>query len=201
MNILGTAFALLGASSLAFAEGDKKAYVPASYNVDAAHSRVGFEIPHLVISTVDGSFKDFEGTITLAEDFSKSKATVTAKIASIDTGVDKRDEHLKSADFFDVAKNPTMKFVSSSISGAPESFKLTGKLTIKGITKTVTFDGKYLGSVVDGYGNQKVAFQAKTVIKRKEFGLTWNNVVEAGPVVGDEVAIELKLQAARANAK
>lgn len=172
-------------------------YAPGSYQVDPAHSKVGFEIPHLVISTVEGKFNTFSGTVDLAEKFEKSKVTMVAEIASIDTGVAKRDDHLKSPDFFDAKKNPQMKFVSTAVAGSPADFKLTGNLTIKGITKKVTFDAKYLGEVLDGYGNQKVAFSAKAKINRKDFGLNWSSVVEAGPVVGDEVSIDLRLQAAR----
>lgn len=179
----------------AFAAGK---YEPASYDLDAAHSKVGFEIPHLVISTVEGRFTDVSGKIDLAKKFDASKVVVTAAVASIDTGVAKRDEHLRSADFFDAAKFPKMTFESTAFRGKPEAFKVTGNLTIKGVTKKVTFDAKYLGSVADGFGNQKAAFSAKAKINRRDFGLSWGNVVEAGPVVGDEVTIDLKIQAGRA---
>jgi polyisoprenoid-binding protein YceI len=172
-------------------------YAPGSYQLDPAHSKVGFEIPHLVVSTVEGRFTKFDGQIDLAEPFAKSKANVSIDLHSIDTGEDKRDEHLRSPDFFDVKKFPKMTFVSSEFTGTPEAFKLTGNLTLHGVTRKVTLDGKYLGTVVDGYGNQKAAFAAKGKINRKDFGLTWSNIVEAGPVVGDEVTIDLRLQAAR----
>lgn len=176
-------------------------YSPGIYDVDAAHSKVGFEIPHLMISTVEGKFNKFEGKVDLNEKFEKSKVSLSAEIASIDTGVAKRDDHLRSADFFDAAKYPTMKFVSTEVKGSPESFKLTGNLTIHGVTKKVTFDSKYNGSANDPYGNQKVGFAAKTKISRKEFGLKWNTVVEAGPVVGDEVTLDLNIQAGRPSPK
>lgn len=182
---------LIGTTALAQAK-----YAAGAYQIDPAHSKVGFEIPHLVISTVEGKFNNFEGKIDLKDKFENSKVGVTADISSIDTGVAKRDDHLKSPDFFDAAKNPKMKFESTGISGTSDNFKLTGNLTIKGVTKKVTFDGKYLGQVKDGYGNEKVAFTAKTKISRKDFGLTWNTMVEAGPVVGDEVTIDLRIQAA-----
>lgn len=195
-SLFSVAFAVasLGAGAAAFAA---PAYKTGTYQLDAAHSKVGFEIPHLVISTVEGRFNDVAGTIELAQKFEASKATVTAQTKSIDTGVAKRDDHLRSGDFFDAAKFPEMKFVSTAFKGKPEAFKVTGNLTIKGVTKPVSFDAKYLGAVADGYGNEKAAFSAKAKISRKDFGLTWNNVVEAGPVVGDEVTIELKLQAAQ----
>ena len=172
-------------------------YEPGSYQLDPMHSKVGFEIPHLVISSVEGKFNQSEGEIKLDPTFTKSSAKISTEISSIDTGVAKRDDHLKSPDFFDAKKYPTMKFESTEVTGTPDSFKLIGNLTIHGVTKKVVFDAKYLGTVKDGYGNEKAAFDAKTKISRKDFGLTWNNVVEAGPVVGDEVSIGLKIQAAK----
>lgn len=172
-----------------------------TYQIDAMHSSVGFEIPHLVISTVEGKFTQVEGQLDLDKKFTNSKATAKIAVASIDTGVGKRDEHLKSPDFFDAAKHSDITFKSSKVEGTPEAFKLTGDLTIKGTTKKVTLEGKYLGSVVDGYGNQKVAFTLKGKINRKDFGLTWSQAVEAGPVVGDEVTLTLKLQAGHPAAK
>lgn len=167
------------------------------YQIDPMHSKVGFEIPHLVISTVEGKFKTFSGEILIAPDFKKSKVTAKVEIASIDTAVEKRDEHLRSADFFDANQYPQMIFQSEKITGNASQFKLTGDLTIKGVTRKVTFEGQFLGSVKDGYGQNKIAFSAKTKINRKDFGLNWNSVVEAGPVVGDTVTLDLKIQAAQ----
>ncbi len=168
------------------------------YDIDPMHSKIGFEVPHLVISTVEGKFTEFSGTIDLnVEKFEKSKVNASINVDSIDTGVKKRDDHLRSKDFFEVSKYPSMKFVSQKISGNKKRFKMTGDLTIKGITKKVTFDGVYLGTVKDGYGNLKTAFKAETKVDRKAFGLTWNSMVEAGPVVGDEVKISLNIQAAK----
>jgi polyisoprenoid-binding protein YceI len=161
------------------------------YLLDPMHSKVGFEVPHLVISSVEGKFKKFEGRIQIEDDFLKSKVSTAVDIASIDTGVSKRDDHLRSADFFDAQKHPQMTFESTSISGTPEAFKLEGDLTLHGVKKRVSFDGVYLGSVTDGYGNRKAAFKAHAKINRKDFGLVWNMMVEAGPTVGDEVTIEL----------
>lgn len=172
-------------------------YDAGSYAIDPMHSKVGFEVPHLVISTVEGVFRKYDGKLLLDDKFEKSAVEVTIEADSIDTGVAKRDAHLKGADFFDVEKFPKLIFKSSAIAGKPESFKLSGDLTIKGVTKKVTFDAKYLGTVVDGYGNQKAAFDAKTKINRKDFGLTWSAMVEAGPTVGDEVTLSLRIQAGR----
>ncbi len=187
-----TSLVLIGTPALAASP-----YQAGQYNLDPMHSKVGFEIPHLVISTVEGRFNTVDGKIALMDNFEKTKIDANIDLASVDTGTAKRDEHLKSADFFDVAKYPKMTFKSTSIKGTPENFTLTGDLTLHGVTKKVTLESKYLGSVVDGYGNKKVAFQAKGKIHRKDFGLTWNSVVEAGSVVGDDVSLDLRIQAAQ----
>jgi polyisoprenoid-binding protein YceI len=189
----GVAGLLLSLSAVAA----PKKYEAASYAVDPMHSKVGFEIPHLVISSVEGRFNTFEGTFDLNDTFTKSTFKTSVDVSSIDTGEKKRDEHLVSPDFFDAAKFPKMTFESTEIKGTADAFKLVGNLSIHGVTKKVTFDGKYLGSVVDGYGNQKVAFQAKSKINRKDFGLTWSQAVEAGPVVGDTVEVSLNIQAGK----
>lgn len=192
---------MLAATVLAFNAHAEVKYKSGSFAVDPMHSKVGFEIPHLVISTVEGHFKDFEGKIELADKFEKSSVKATVEINSIDTGVSKRDDHLKSPDFFDAAKFPKMTFASTEIKGTPDNFKMTGDLTMKGVTKKVTFDGKFLGTVADGMGNEKAAFTATTKVKRADWGLTWNKAVEAGPVVGDTLTINLRIEAARPLAK
>jgi polyisoprenoid-binding protein YceI len=194
-------FVLLLAHLAPTAGSAKDDYLPGSYKVDPGHSKVGFEIPHLVISSVEGRFNEYQGDIVLAQPFAGSSLQAEVKVASIDTAVKDRDTHLKSADFFDAGKFPTMTLKSRRFEGTPEAFQLQGDLTIKGVTKPVTFDGKYLGTVVDGYGNQKIALEAKAKINRKDFGLTWGKMVEAGPVVGDSVTIVLKLQAAKPSQK
>ena len=173
-------------------------YEGGAYVVDSTHSKVGFSIKHLVFTDVEGSFKEFEGSLDLKESFEKSSFQGSVDIASIDTGVEKRDGHLKSADFFDAKKHPKMKFETTSLSGSAKSFQAKGKLSIKGITKDVVFKGKVLGFIKnDGWGNKKVALQLETTINRKDFGLTWSKVVEVGPVVGDQVKIKLNIQAAK----
>lgn len=168
------------------------------YQIDPMHSKVGFEIAHLVISTVEGNFKNFSGDVEINENFSKSNVNASIAVDSIETGVKDRDDHLKSPDFFDVQKHGQMTFKSKKITGTPDKFKMEGDLTIRGVTKSVTLEGKYLGAVTDGYGNRKIAVTAKGKINRKDFGLTWSKAVEVGPVVGDEVTLELKVQAAKA---
>lgn len=193
-NLKTVTSGLLLALSLSATAG--ASYTPGVYEIDPIHSKAGFEIPHLVISSVEGKFKTYGGKIVLNKDFSKSTVEATLDTKSIDTGVEQRDEHLRSPDFFNAAQFPQIKFKSTKIEGKPERFMLIGDLTIRGVSKRVVLDSKYLGTVVDGYGNQKVAITGKTVIKRKDFGLTWDSVVEAGPVVGNKVTIELKIQAA-----
>lgn len=171
------------------------------FNIDPMHSKVGFEIPHLVISSVEGKFNQFEGVITVDKAVEKSKVDFSADIASIDTGVTKRDDHLKSPDFFDAKKFPKMSFTSSKVSQTEDTLTIVGTLKIKDKSKEVTITAKYLGEVKDGYGQDKIAFKGSTKINRKDFGLTWNKAVEAGPVVGDEVEITLNLQAAKEAAK
>lgn len=199
-SLLTTSILALALSSTVNAAGPAKLEA-AKYNIDPMHSSVGFEIPHLVISTVEGKFKTFSGVLVVDPKFTKSTLEAEVDIASIDTAVADRDNHLKSPDFFDVAKYPKMTFKSTSIAGSEKSFKLTGDLTIKGKTKKVTFDGSYKGSAADAYGNTKAAFTATTKIKRQDFDLTWSKLVEVGPVVGDEVTIQLKIQAAKEAAK
>ncbi|MCB0356910.1 MAG: YceI family protein [Bdellovibrionales bacterium] len=168
------------------------------YQIDPVHSSVSFEVPHLVISSVEGKFTDFNGTIEFADNnFESSKVEAAIKTQSINTNNEKRDNHLRSKDFFEVSKFSTMNFISQKIVGKKDNFVMIGHLTIKGVKKSVKFDTKYLGSVTDGYGNLKVAFLAKTKINRKDYGLMWNSMVEAGPVVGDEIEITLKIQAAK----
>ena len=164
--------------------------IPAGkYNIDSMHSKVGFEVPHLVISSVEGKFNQFEGTINVDSKIEKSKVELNVDTASVDTGVTKRDDHLKSPDFFDSKKFPKMTFTSTKISQNEDEITLTGTLKIKDKSKEVTIVAKYLGEVKDGYGQQKIAFKGKTKINRKEFGLTWSQAVEAGPIVGDDIEI------------
>jgi Uncharacterized conserved protein len=172
-----------------------------TYTIDAAHSKIGFEIPHLVIATVEGHFSKFDGTIVIDSKLEKSKANLNVEVASINTDQKDRDEHLKSADFFDAAKNPKLTFITKKIVGSADNLKLIGDLTLKGKTKEVTLDVTYLGDVNDPYGNHKIAFKATGKINRKDYGLTWNKAVEAGPVVGDEVTLNIKIEANKPVAK
>jgi len=161
------------------------------WGIDPTHSEVSFKVKHLVISTVTGYFKSFDASAeTDSEDFDGAKVSFSAEINSIDTNQTDRDNHLKSADFFDAEEFPTMNF-----SGVLQGEKLVGELTIKDISKTVELDVDFGGVVEDPYGNTKAGFEIEGKISRKEFGLMWNAVTEAGSVVvSDQVRIILGIQ-------
>jgi len=167
------------------------------WNIDAAHSEITFKVKHLVISTVTGKFKEFDASIeTDNEDFENATISFEAAIDSIDTGNEDRNNHLKSDDFFNAAEFPTMKFTSTSFkkTGIGE-YKLIGDLTIRDNTKTIELDAEYGGTVVDPYGNTKAGFEVTGKINRKDFGLKWGAVTEAGSVVvSDEVKLNLNVQ-------
>ena len=168
--------------------------------LDPMHSEIQFKVKHLVISTVTGSFKQFEGEATTEDDsFGNAHVRFAAKIASIDTNQPQRDEHLKSADFFDATTYPELTFVSTSFVKASEGeYKLTGDLTLHGVTKPVTLDLEYGGTAADFYGNQKAGFEVSGKINRKDFGLAWSGVTEAGSiVVSDEVKLSASMQFAK----
>ncbi|MBK9321781.1 MAG: polyisoprenoid-binding protein [Bdellovibrionaceae bacterium] len=171
------------------------------YKIDLSHSKVGFEIAHLVIATVDGKFTDFEGMIVIDPKLEKSKVDINIKAASINTANEERDKHLKSPDFFDTVKFEKVTFKSKKVEGTPEALKISGDLTMHGITKSVILEAKYTGSVKDPWGNERIAFKASTKVNRKDFGLTWNKAVEAGPVVGEEVSIDIRLEAIKEKAE
>ncbi len=168
--------------------------------LDPMHSEIQFKVKHLVISTVTGSFKTFEGTAeTTNDDFEDAKVSLTINTDSIDTNQGQRDDHLKSADFFDAANFPQITFNSTSFKKTgDDQYKLVGDLTIKGVTKHVTLDVEYGGSNDDFYGNTKSGFEVTGKISRKEFGLTWGGVTEAGAVVvGDDIKLFINVQFAK----
>lgn len=165
-----------------------------NYKIDSDHTRVSFVIPHFVISQVQGRFNEVSGTFYLSDKIEESKVEVMIPVNSIDTGVKKRDDHLKSDDFFNVRKFPNMRFKSTKFSGTLEDFKMTGDLTIKGVTRPVTFSGKYTGSVKDSWGQTRAAVLAEGEIKRKDFNIMYNDMVEAGPAVGDEVTMMISTE-------
>jgi polyisoprenoid-binding protein YceI len=167
------------------------------WKVDPAHSEVQFKVKHLMITTVTGYFRHFDVTAeTEDEDFTQAKKIeFSADAGSIDTNNDQRDTHLRSADFFDAAKFGQVRFSGKVLERAGEDYKLTGDLTIRGITKPVTVNVHFGGIVVDPYGQTKAGFELEGKISRKEFGLVWNAMTEAGQVVvSDEIRILCEVQ-------
>ena len=166
------------------------------WTIDPVHSSAEFKVKHLVISKVKGQFGTFQGTINFdGKDLTSGGAEVTIQTASVDTDNEDRDKHLRSADFFDVENFPTMTFKSTKVTqGEGNTFMLTGDLTIKGVTKSVTFDCVYHGAV-EFMGSRKAGFSAHTTIDRTAFGLTWSRALETGGlVVGNDVEITLELE-------
>lgn len=166
------------------------------YVVDSAHSSVNFVVRHM-ISKTRGQFNDFEGAFSFdSKKLDASKVSFMAKAASIDTNNQKRDEHLRSGDFFDVEKYPTLSFASRKLTPkGKNTYKLDGDLTIHGVTKPVSFEVEYSGEDKDPWGNVKAGFSAATKVNRKDFGLTWNKALDSGGiVVGEEVEIRLEVE-------
>lgn len=177
----------------------------ATWNIDPEHTNVGFKVKHLMVSNVKGVFEKFTGTVDVNEkDISKSKVDVSIDAKSINTNVVKRDEHLRSADFLDVAKHPVMTFTSKKIAKAGKGkLKVTGDLTLHGVTKEVVLDVEGPASESkDPWGNIRTGASASTKINRKDFGLTWNKALETGGVVvGDEVQINIEVEMIKAQPK
>lgn len=176
---------------------------PVAWSLDPAHSEVRFGITHLAISRVTGKFHDYDASVTMdPDDLSSLSVDATVRIESIDTGNEKRDDHLRSADFFDASNHPEMRFVSNEITNVNgNTFQMKGDLMIRGTTKPVVFETELLGTAVDNEGRQRAGFTAATTINRKDFGLTWNRVTEAGGlVVGEDVDITLDIQTIRGDA-
>lgn len=169
-----------------------------TFSIDPAHSRLGFTVRHMGFSKVRGSFEQFEGVVRMAPgDLSTLETTATIQAQSITTNVEDRDSHLRSADFFEVETYPTITFKSTEIRNvSSDSFTLVGELTMHGVTKTIELEGEYLGEGTDPWGGTRVAFEAGTKINRKDYGLNWNTVLEAGGVlVSEDVQITLEVQA------
>jgi polyisoprenoid-binding protein YceI len=168
-----------------------------SWNVDAAHSNAEFSVRHLMISTVKGRFAEVGGKVVTDEaNPAKSQVEVTLGVASIDTREAQRDAHLKSGDFFDAEKFPTITFRSTRVEGALNgTFKLAGDLTIRGVSREVVLDVTSEGRGKDPWGGERAGFSATAKIKRSDFGLTWNQLLETGGVaVGDEIKISIDVE-------
>ena len=171
-----------------------------SWNVDVAHSSIAFKVRHMMFSKVRGTFGQWQAQVAFDPAHPASlSAQATIQIDSIDTQNGDRDGHLKSPDFFDAATHPTMTFASTRAEAAEDGLSLHGELTIRGVTQPVTLAVEFAQVGKDPWGNERVGFSASTTINRKDFGLTWNQALEAGGVlVGEKIEIELELQLIKA---
>jgi polyisoprenoid-binding protein YceI len=172
------------------------------YRVDAGHSVIGFSVKHFELSFVRGRFKEFTSTIHYdAADVTKSTVEFTAKVESIDTGVAGRDNHLRTADFFDVAKFPEMTFKSTKVEKKGNGYVMHGDFTLKGVTKQISFPFTVTGAIKDNRGNMRFGVAAETKINRRDYGITWGaKMANGGLSVADEVIIDLQLEAVKAAA-
>jgi polyisoprenoid-binding protein YceI len=172
------------------------ALTPGPWTVDVGHSTIGFVARHLVVAKVRGQFTDFSGTITVGDNPLDTQLEASVVAASVTTRDDGRDAHLRGADFFDVENHPTWSLVSTGIEAAGHDFVLHTDLTIKGVTRQVSFALEFNGVAVDPWNNTKAGFTAEAEISRKDYGLEWNVALEAGGfLVGDTVKIVLEIEA------
>ena len=170
-----------------------------TYNIDVSHSEVGFSVRHLAVSKVRGRFEKFEGVVTIADDVLQSSVSATVDMASINTNDANRDGHLLTNDFFAIEQFPTMTFVSRGLTAKGGDYELAGDLTIRGVTKPVSFELEFGGGETDPWGGTRLGFSASTEISRKDFGMEWNTVLESGGLlVGDKVKIQLEVEAVKA---
>ncbi len=175
--------------------------IPAgTYAVDPSHSRVGFVARHAMVTKVRGSFNDVEATAVVdGEDLTRSRASVTIRTASIDTRNEQRDAHLRSNDFLDIDGHPEITFVSTDVTLAGDKVvRVTGDLTIKGVTHPVTVDFTFEGAAVDPFGNERIGFEGSVVVNRKDWGVAWNAALEAGGMlVSEKVTLEFEISAVK----
>ena len=168
------------------------------YVIDPGHTRIGFVARHAMVTKVRGTFNDFEGSAVIdGTDFSKSTGQLTIQAASIDSRNEQRDAHLRSNDFLAMEEYPQITFVSTGIrQTGPNSVELTGDLTIRGVTNSVTIPFEFEGTATDPYGNLRAGFEGSTVINRKDYGITWNAALETGGVlVSDKITLEFEVSA------
>lgn len=178
---------------------DLSALNAGTWNIDPSHSTVGFTARHLMITKVHGTFKTFSGTITVGANPLQSSVEATVEMVSVHTGDDGRDNHLRTGDFFETDRFPTMTLKSTGIRANGGEYLMAADLTIKGVTKSVNFDLEFEGVSKDPWGNTKAGFTASAEINRKDWGLEYNAVLETGGVViGEKIKITLDIQAVRA---
>jgi polyisoprenoid-binding protein YceI len=168
-----------------------------SYLLDPTHSRLGFVARHAMVTKVRGSFNEFEGTATVGEDLTDAGLTLTIQAASIDTRNEQRDAHLRSNDFLAMEEYPQITFVSTAVRPTGDAgLEITGDLTIKGVTSSVTVPFEFEGAAIDPFGNQRIGFEGSVTISRKDFGITWNAALETGGVlVSDKIVLEFEVSA------
>ncbi|NBV41605.1 polyisoprenoid-binding protein [bacterium] len=189
--LLGTTFAVVALSSSIWATD--------VYKIDTAHSTVGFSVRHMVLSNTRGSFGDYTGDVVWDKDLKNAKINGTVKVASIDTRDQKRDDHLRSADFMDAVQFPEIQFHSTKIRKAGKVYEVTGQLTMKGVTRTVKFPLNVSDPVKDPWGNTRVNFSSEFKINRQDYGISWNKKLDnGGLVVGDEVTVQLDIEGVKA---
>ena len=171
------------------------------YAIDNAHTTVGFSVKHMVITSVKGTFGEFDGAIMFDEtDLTKTSASGTISVASIDTGNEKRDGHLKSGDFFDAEKYPQITFASKKVEKRKDGYVMIGDFTMRGITKEIEVPFELVGVITDPMGNVRIGLQARAEINRQDFDVSWSKSLDGGGlVVGDKVKIELDIEAIQAS--
>lgn len=178
---------------------DLSALTAGTWNIDPSHSTVGFTARHLMITKVHGTFKTFSGTITVGANPLQSSVEATVEMVSVHTGDDGRDNHLRTGDFFETDRFPTMTLKSTGVTASGGDYVMATDLTIKGVTKPVSFNLEFEGVSKDPWGNTKAGFTASAEINRKDWGLEYNAVLETGGVViGEKIKITLDIQAVRA---
>src|SRR6478735_3815293 len=171
---------------------------PGTWNADLSHSSVNFSVRHLVVSKVRGQFQKFDATLQIAENPLDSKVEASVDLASIDTGDDGRDNHVRGGDFFDIEQYPTMTFASTGIRPNGSDYYLDGDLTIKGVTKPVTLDLEFNGVATDPWGGTRAGFSAETEVNRNDFGITYNAALETGGVlIGEKLKVTIEIEAVK----
>lgn len=180
---------------------DALADLAGTYTIDPAHSRIGFVARHAMVTKVRGQFEQFEGSFSIdGGDFAGASAKVAIDVASLNTGNEQRDGHVRSGDFLNIEEYPQITFVSTSVTPTgPATLDLTGDLTIKGTTRSVTVPFEFQGAAQDPFGNHRVGFEGSTVINRSDYGITWNAPLETGGVlVSEKITLEFDVSAIKA---